>query len=229
MLNTSSTAPGVQQGPALLRDIDALVSGWDTSRPAADLIAVLKEKVEHASIVPATVQAEQKRKRGKSMSRRKGQLGYIEKHGKYYTVRVWMDVEGQEERVHQRIRICPINPKSPGWLNASERQNKAKEILGTIGANSPERFNKVVKSASSVRGRTFAEQAEIYLEELRERDDPTASSTQESWGGCIRNWLNPMIGDLPLEDVGNGALKRVVAWMKKGGECPSERKNNEAL
>ena len=33
------------------------------------------------------------------MSRRRGQNGHIEKSGRWYVVRFWMDVAGQEKRV----------------------------------------------------------------------------------------------------------------------------------
>jgi hypothetical protein len=161
------------------------------------------------------------------MSRRKGQLGHIEKHGKYYTVRVWMDVPGQEEREHVRIKISPFKKGSPGWLNASERQNRAKEILAESGVNSAASFNAVVKAAPSLHTRTFAEQAEVFLEKLRQRDDPASDGTLYNWEKYIRKWLNPMLGDLPLEKVGNAALQRTASWMKKGGPCPSERNVNE--
>ncbi len=171
------------------------------------------------------------------MSRRKGQNGTVEKHGNYYTLRVWMDVEGQEERAHVRIKICPIKRGSPGWLNTSERQNKAKEIIEKIRANSPERFNEVVLQ-THLGERTFREQSEIFLQNLRIRAearekagvDSTASGsagTLENWEGIIRNWLIPMLGDLPLSKVNNGSLKRVVAWMKTGGPMPSAEKEKK--
>ena len=67
----------------------------------------------------------EKRKRGKSMSRRSGQSGYIEVRGKYYVVRFWKDIPGQEERMHASEKICPIS--GPGRLTKPERERKAKE------------------------------------------------------------------------------------------------------
>lgn len=52
----------------------------------------------------------------KSMSRRSGQNGYIEKSGNWYVVRWRMDVEGQDERRYLRERICPIS--GPDKLSA---------------------------------------------------------------------------------------------------------------
>jgi integrase len=40
---------------------------------------------------------------------------------------------------------------------------------------------------------------------------PVAPSTLENWERCLRNWLNPNIGDLPLDSIGNLALKNLGA------------------
>ena len=34
-----------------------------------------------------------------------------------------------------------------------------------------------------------------------------------TWENCLQKWLNPNIGDLPLANVNNGVLKRLVAEM----------------
>src|SRR4029077_5148494 len=78
----------------------------------------------------------------KSMSRRSGQNGYIEKSGNWYVVRWRMDVEGQDERQYLREKICPIS--GPAKLSASERERMAKVIVERSGANSEQHFNRVV-------------------------------------------------------------------------------------
>src|SRR5215467_11005184 len=40
------------------------------------------------------------------MSRRTGQDGYIEASGKWWVVRWWMDMEGQEARKHMRVSMA---------------------------------------------------------------------------------------------------------------------------
>src|SRR5256885_1241026 len=47
----------------------------------------------------------EKRKRGKCMSRR-SQVGSIETSGKWYVIRFWKDVPGQDERIHASERVC---------------------------------------------------------------------------------------------------------------------------
>src|SRR2546430_17707473 len=88
----------------------------------------------------------------KSMSRRSGQNGYIEKSGNWYVVRWRMDVEGQDERRYLREKICPIS--GPDKLSASERERKAKVIVERSGANSEQHFKRVVLGET-----TFREQA----------------------------------------------------------------------
>jgi hypothetical protein len=134
----------------------------------------------------------EKRTGRKSMSRRSGQNGCIQEDGNWYVVRFWKDVAGQEKRQRVRERICPIS--GPGKLSVSERKHKAKEIIEASGADTAELFEKVVRSNHGV---TFREQAEIWLEQIKNRKrKPVAPSTLENWERCLRNWLNPNIGDM---------------------------------
>jgi len=127
---------------------------------------------------------------GKSMSRRSGQDGSIQKEGKWYVVRWWMDVEGQEKRERKYARICPVS--GPGKLSASERERKAKEIIAASGADSVEHFERVVRSDHCI---TFREQAAIWLDYIRNRKrKPVAPSTLSNWESALDNWLNPNMG-----------------------------------
>jgi integrase len=152
-------------------------------------------------------------RRGKSMSRRSGQNGSPQKEGNWYIVRFWKDVEGQEQRKRIYERVCPIS--GPGKLSASARERKAKEIIAASGADSVEHFQKVVRSNHGV---TFREQAVTWLEYMRNRKrDPVAPSTLDNWERCLKNWLNPHIGDLPLDSIKNLTLKNLGVTMVKGG------------
>jgi integrase len=165
-------------------------------------------------IVDTVAEATPEKRTGrKSMSRRSGQNGCIQEDGNWYVVRFWKDVAGQEKRQRVRERICPIS--GPGKLSASERERKAKEVIAASGADSVEHFEKVVRSNHGI---TFREQTEIWLEEMKNRKrKPVAPSTLENWEGCLRNWLNPNIGDMPLDSIGNLVLKNLGATMVKGG------------
>ena len=168
------------------------------------------------SKAPNLVPAAPAKRTGKSMSRRTGQSGHIERSGKWWVVRWWMDVADQEKRVHKRARICPVS--GPGVLSQSARERRAREIISNSGADTEEHFNKVVKQEGGV---TFREQAASWFEQVKTRKrKPVAPSTLELWEGCLRNWLNPNIGDFPLSEVNNAALKSLVATMLAGTLSP---------
>jgi hypothetical protein len=110
------------------------------------------------------------------LSRRTGQNGHIEKSGRWFVVRFWKDIPGQEKRMHVRERICPIF--GPGLLSKSERKRKAREIIQASGADSAEYFNEVVKRDTGV---TFREQSEIWLHQMQNRKRrPISSSLKNS-------------------------------------------------
>src|SRR5258707_2260510 len=158
----------------------------------------------------------EKRERRKCMSRRSGQNGHIEVRGKYYVVRFWKDVVGQEKRMHASEKICPIS--GPGHLTKSERERKAKEIIAESGADTPECLAHAEGISSGV---TFREQAAWWIEHVQQRKrKPIAPATVESWRGCLDTWILPNLGDVPLSSVGNLALKGLVEKMVKGGLSP---------
>ena len=87
-----------------------------------------------------------------------------------------------------------------------------------------EHFDKVVKQANGV---TFRDQAKWWLNRIQHRKrKPLASATLELWQGCLNNWINPSIGDLPLSEVNNGVLKALVAKMSDGGLSPKTITDN---
>lgn len=152
------------------------------------------------------------------MSRRTGQTGHVERSGRWWVARWWMDVPGQEKRTLKRAKICPVS--GPGKLTKSERQRRCREIIAASGADSEEYFNKVVRSQQK-HGVTFRKQAEVWITAAGARKrKPVARSTIQFWRGCLDNWLIPNIGDIPLSDVNNGAVKRLVATMSKGSLSP---------
>src|SRR6202165_202511 len=166
-------------------------------------------------IVDTVAEATPEKRTGrKSMSRRSGQNGCIQEDGNWYVVRFWRDVAGQEKRQRVREKLCPIS--GPGKLSASERERKAKRIIAASGADSVEHFEKVVRS---IHGVTFREQAVIWLNQLKNRKrNPVAPSTVGNWESHLEKWINPNIGDTPLDAVNNLAVKELVAKMVASGE-----------
>jgi len=118
-----------------------------------------------------------------------------------------MDVEGQEKRQNMREKICTIS--GPGKLNAAERERKKKEIIERSGANSEQRFNRVVLGET-----TFRKQAEFYLHWAVTRDrEPIKDAS--SVKAAFNKWILPAIGDMPLGSVNNITVKPLVDKMKK--------------
>ncbi len=117
-------------------------------RPQSNLLQFPTSDIK---VVPATPV----KRRGKSMSRRTGQRGHIERSGRWWVVRWWMDVSAKEKRRHMRERICPIS--GLGTLSKSERARRAREIIAASGADTEEYFKKIVKKKGG--GVTFREQA----------------------------------------------------------------------
>jgi integrase len=159
----------------------------------------LRDIKVHASTPPM------RRKRGRCMSRRRGQTGSISKNGSWWTVRFWMDVPGQEERVYRREKICPTS--GPGLLTVSARKRKAKEIIEASGADKPETLQ---ASIVSVCGTTFRQQSETWLRGVEKRD--VAPSTLSDWECCLNAWLLPTtINGTPFGDLSLAVIKRTVA------------------
>jgi integrase len=130
-------------------------------------------------------------------------------------------VVGQEKRQRVREKICPNS--GPGKLSASERKRKAKEIIAASGADTVEHFTKVVQSFQGV---TFREQAAMWLDLMRNRKrKPVAPATVETWESALDKWVNPNLGDMPLDSVNNLAMKQLVANMLVGGLAPKSISN----
>jgi hypothetical protein len=124
------------------------------------------------------------------MSRRSGQNGRIEQHGKVWTVRFWLDVEGQHERDYKRVKICPVN--GPGSLNKSERKRRAQEIIAEFGANSEEVFR---KAEAMNLGTTFKEQAERWFKEVQTRKRrPIKPRTADAWATYLSYTRSLILG-----------------------------------
>ncbi|WP_433971030.1 tyrosine-type recombinase/integrase [Tunturiibacter lichenicola] len=162
-------------------------------------------------------------RRGKSMSRRTGQNGHVEKSGNWWVVRWWEDVPGQAKRVHRRAKICPVT--GLGKLSESARRRRAREIIAASGSDTQEHFDRVVKMqpAGCV---TFSEQSKIWFANLIvRRRDPVAPATIETWEATLRKHLIPLIGDIPLCDVNNSVLKQVVGALVDKGLKPGSIHN----
>jgi hypothetical protein len=147
------------------------------------------------------------------MARRSGQSGYIELKGNMFHVRYRIDVPGQEERSYKSVPICPVT--GPGAITKPQRERRAKEIIAQSGADMEEYFNKVVAANLGI---TFRQQAEGWLHHMKSRKRKTISlKTADTWRRTLDKWLIPNLGDVPLADINNRALKQLVSKMAAAG------------
>lgn len=157
----------------------------------------------------ATAQPEQRETR-KSMSRRSGQSGNLVKQGRWWRVRFRLDQPGSEKRKQMSVTVAPVNMK----LCRSELERRAREIVEKAGANSEERFNRIVFGEV-----TFREQAKTYLRWAVSRNRKPLRNTV-SIEGAMRKWIYPAVGDLPLRLVDNLAVRPLVEKMCACGLKP---------
>ena len=150
------------------------------------------------------------------MSRRRGQTGSISISGKWWTVRFWMGKPGQEQRIYMREKICPVS--GPGFLTASARERRAKEIIAASGADKEETL---LKAVASILGTTFGQQSETWLSNMKKRK--TAPSTLYNWKNCLDTWILPTeingtsFRDMPLASVKKTVAQELIDHMVAGG------------
>jgi len=137
------------------------------------------------------------------MSRRSGQLGTLIQQTGWWRVRFRLDQPGTDGRKHMSVKLAPVSIR----LSKPELERRAKEIVQNAGANSEERFNRVVLGDV-----TFREQAKIYLQTAVSRKRNPLRDTV-SIEGAMAKWIYPAIGELPLGFVDNLALKPLVEKM----------------
>src|SRR5258708_27822706 len=186
------------------------VGGREAHQAAAD---ESNRPISCGDVLQSPTATPAKRKRGKSLSRRTGQDGHIEKSGRWFVVRFWKDIPGQDNRVHVRERVCPIS--GPGLLSKSERKRKAREIIQASGADSADYLKEVVKQDTGV---TFHEQSEVWLRQLQNRKRrPIRRGYAVTIQGAFDKWIVPAIGNLPLANVDNLSVKPLIEKMSAAG------------
>jgi integrase len=193
-----------------------------TDNPAPELVGTNQEQIGDATSAPLQVpsssinvdstiaQLLRQNRTRKSMSRR-NQSGCLIKRGKWWKVRFRLDQPGIEKRKLVSVKVAHVSER----LTRPQLQVRAKEILNREGANSQERFNRIVLNE----GLTFREQGKIYLQEATSRNRrPIQDAT--SIIGALNKWILPTIGDLPLSAVDNLSLKPLVKKMVAAGLSP---------
>ena len=175
-------------------------------------VSQLLPSPDHGTVAPATTTM--RRKRGPSLSRRTGQVGSVFQqnqiswnpaapaYGRY-----WFDApEGRKRRV---VSLGQCTTRTVA-------KRKLREEIEAEGINS----EATLISATSP-GVTFREQAQRWIASLAtRRRRPVKPATICGWQHALDKWILPTIGDMPVADVSNAALKLLIETMAAGGLAP---------
>lgn len=160
-----------------------------------------------ADIIPP-IAPNRRKPRGKTLARRRGQNGSIERKGAHWYVRFWADRIGTDKRKHPCVYLGPAT--GPNKLNKSQRQLLAKQKIESARVNSAELFQEI---QAINHGTRFRQQAEAWLVQLRKRKRrPVKERTIKNWKSHLV-YINSKIGDVPLALVNNSCLRDFVAIM----------------
>lgn len=147
------------------------------------------------------------RKRGKCMSRRKGQnpklrVGKRADGTKYYFFQYWADIPGEEERKRRTEMVGSV-----GQMTKSEAERKKLEIISKLNLNSGE-----YKLPSS---KTFADAVAYY----RTKYAPSylRDSTFSVADGRIRNHLEADWNSVPIDHIYIDSVNEWAAKKRKAG------------
>jgi integrase len=146
------------------------------------------------------------RKRGKSMSRRKGQnpklrIGTRNDGSEYFYFQYWLDVPGEDERKRRREIIGPVKTKS-GGLTKTEAEARKMKFLADLN-------NRFLALPSS---KTFADAAKHYREVFAPR--MLRDSTFSTADGHLKSHLEPDWKDVPIDHITIDTIND-WAWKKK--------------
>ena len=145
------------------------------------------------------------------MSRRTGQSGSVFQQNQisWNPVapaygRFWVDSpEGRKRRV--------ISLGSCATRTVARR--KLREHIETEGVNS-----EATLISTTTPGTTFREQAKRWIASLAtRRRRPVKPATIFGWQHALDKWILPTLGDMPLAEVSNAALKLLIETMASGG------------
>jgi len=152
-----------------------------------------------------------RRKRGPSLSRRTGQTGSVFQqnqtswnpaapaYGRY-----WYDVpKGRKRRVIS-LGVCATRTIA---------KRKLREQIEAEGINSA-----ATLISTTTPGTTFREQAKRWIASLAtRRRRPVKPATIFGWQHALDKWILPILGDMPVAEVSNAALKLLIETMAAGG------------
>ena len=148
------------------------------------------------------------RRRGKSLTRRTHQQGYVYQKGRRKSdpwrpnelafVQFYRDVPGEPDQRHVALCLGHCRTRSIAERTAAEK-------LQELGVNSTQTF---IEATSNI---TFRQQDEIWLKSLAtERRESLAENTLNTRRGALDRWMYPFFGDTLLAEIHNVKLREFV-------------------
>jgi integrase len=138
------------------------------------------------------------------LSRRLGQSGTILKRGDRFYGRFWIDTPDGRKQKTIVLGACPTKTVA---------KQRLRDHIEQAGLNTTEQFH-----ANTAPGTSFREQSVAWMNSLATRTRrPVKQATRDNWQQALNKWLIPNIGELPLVEVNNGALKTLVEKMVAAG------------
>jgi integrase len=121
--------------------------------------------------------------------------------------RFWVDKPDGRKRRTITLGVCRTQTIA---------KRKLREYIDAEGINSKDSF-----IAAVTPGTTFRTQAEQWHASLAtRRRKPVKPATSFFWRHALDKWILPILGDRPLSEVGNGALRDLIDAMAEGGLSP---------
>lgn len=153
------------------------------------------------------------RRRGKSLTRRTHQHGYVFQKGRRKTdpwlpkalayVQFYRDVSGEPDAKHAAMSLGVCRTRSIAERRAAEKLEK-------LGVNSEQTF---IEATSNI---TFQQQAEIWLKSLASRKrNALEQTTIDTRRYALDKWMYPFLGERILADVNNRAMKDFVEHISR--------------
>jgi integrase len=178
----------------------------DSIREFPDRDGTLAFRSASSANIPSPPVRTTQRKRGKSMSRRKGQnptlcIGTRSDGSQYFYFQYWLDVAGEDARKRRREIVGPVKAKS-GGLTKTEAEARKMKFLAELN-------NRFVALPTS---KTFSDAVKHYREVFAPR--MLRDSTFSTADGHLKNHLEPDWKDVPIDSISIETVND-WAWKKK--------------